>query len=322
MGVTSSQPLVILVGADDAYAMPLAVTLFSALGKLPKGTAVKVYIIDGGIGDAHKARIKRVLHRVAVSLELVWLTPQNEVLRTLPPSPEKRISMATYLRLLAPYLIEEASVLYLDSDLVVTKDVTELWKTDLKGHAVAAVRNLGIPATVGESLNWQEQSLQKNAPYFNAGVMLMDLDRWRTHKLSERVLDNIRTYGKYYKFADQDALNAVLQNDWLELGQVWNAQVNDAAFIQNPRSINELGIIHYTMNFKPWQWVALGPSRTYHTVFFHSLARSSWFSKGEYALFRARLLLTFFAALPQRLVKRIRSRPKALEETHNDLQQT
>ena len=52
----TAQRLTLLAGADDLYAMPLAVTLFSALTSVKRGEAVTLYLIDGGIGEPQRRR--------------------------------------------------------------------------------------------------------------------------------------------------------------------------------------------------------------------------------------------------------------------------
>ena len=64
-----SRPLVRLCAADDAYALPLAVTLFSALTALRRGAAVRLYLVDGGISEPKRRRLERVFACSQVDLE-------------------------------------------------------------------------------------------------------------------------------------------------------------------------------------------------------------------------------------------------------------
>lgn len=313
----AQEPLAILVSADDSYAMPLAVTLFSALEHLEVGEEVEVYIIDGGISKANQTKIAKILEHIKVKLKLVWLAPTQELIQGLPAAAEKRLSIATYFRLLAPYLITGSRIIYLDSDVIVNKNLSELWQTDLMGKPIAAALNSGFPTTGRGIINWREQSLKPDQPYFNAGVILMDLVQWREDKLAETVLENIRTNGDKYKFADQDALNAVFQDNFVELDGSWNAQVNDAVFISAPLPLDKIGIIHYTMNFKPWRWFAVGTTRPYHAQFFRVLKRSHWFSPAKYYRFRTHLIFGFISGLPGRIVQQLAQKLPAKSEAAN-----
>lgn len=300
------EPLALLAGADDGYAMPLAVSLFSALDTLKPGREVNVYIVDGGFSALNRQRIESVLRRPKVKLRLEWLYPDPASVQTLPEPMKDHISVATYYRLLAPYLIADAKVIYLDSDLIVTRDLDELWQTNLKGHAVAASLNVGIPTRGQEIPYWQEQGLQPDLPYFNAGVLLMNLEKWREHNLTEAVLENIRKYEGSYEFADQDGLNAVLQTDWVELHRRWNAQVSNDSFELTSLNPNEVGIVHYTGAFKPWQWLAFGQRMPYYAKFFRALERSGWFSPLDYLRFRLSHAFISTSSIPKRAISKLR----------------
>lgn len=300
-----SEPLTLLAGADNSYAMPLAVSLFSALDSLESGRRVNVYAVDGGISKSNRERIEEVLHRPPLELTLEWCKPDVAIMQTL-PEPTGHISLAAYYRLLAPFLIPEQRVIYLDSDLIVRRDLGEVWATDLGGRAVAACLNIGIPSRLREIPSWREQGLKPDHPYFNSGVLLMNLEKWRTQDLAESILANITTYEGVYEFADQDGLNAVLQDDWLELDKQWNAQVSNDAFDLDTK-VSEVGIIHYTGDFKPWQWQAFGKRTPYYAQFFRVLERSKWYSPLDYFGFRVNHLLSSAKALPKRLAEKLRS---------------
>jgi lipopolysaccharide biosynthesis glycosyltransferase len=304
----SQEPLTLLAGADDGYAMPLAVSLFSALDTLKPGREVNTYIVDGGFSTANRERVETVLGRPNVKLRLEWLYPDPTSVDTLPEPMKDHISVATYYRLLAPYLIADAKAIYLDSDLVVSRDLDELWQTNLKGHAVAASPNVGVPSKGHEIPHWQEQGLEPHLPYFNAGVLLLNLEKWREYNLTETVLENIRTYESSYEFADQDGLNAVLQTDWVELDKRWNAQISNDSFDLAGLDPREVGIIHYTGAFKPWQWLAFGQRSSYYAKFFRVLERSGWFSPLNYVRFRLGHALRSTSSIPKRVLSKLNKR--------------
>jgi lipopolysaccharide biosynthesis glycosyltransferase len=157
---------------------------------------------------------------------------------------DRWVSLATYYRVLAPYILPKDldKILYLDSDLVVRRSLEELWNTDLRDHSLAAVLNendfkariavLGLPA---------------ESKYFNAGVLLINLAFWRQYGVSERVLAFIRNHPEKLEYWDQDALNAILADQWIELPGYWNLQ--DHGWEKDP------AIAHFCgPNKKPWHW--------------------------------------------------------------------
>lgn len=126
---------------------------------------------------------------------------------------------ATWYRIFLPELLPDvARILHLDSDLIVVRSVAPLWELDLGEHLVAAVTNVlepeyvDHPATLG---------IEDPHSYFNAGVLLMNLDAMRRDGSSRALLDHGRRHQPMWR--DQDALNVVLGGRRLELHPRWNA---------------------------------------------------------------------------------------------------
>ena len=199
---------------------------------------------------------------------------------------------ATYFRLLIPQELPETvtRVLYLDTDIVVRRGIADLWGMDLDGHSVAACQDL-VVQRVDRIARYQEGGLALGAAYFNAGVLLIDLARWRAEKTSERVVENIGTNGHRYPLLDQDGLNAVLAEKWKPLPMQWNVQVGSKTRGHQPLPAEEAGIVHFTGKAKPWSgWWMLknrrGVLSEYGRLFSEELKRSEWFSSPEYVWFR------------------------------------
>jgi len=125
----------------------------------------------------------------------------------LPPAMWHRV----FLPELAPDL---PRVLYLDADVIAMDSLAPLWATDLGDRVIAAVTNIPDPWTAPYF-----DALGLEGPYFNSGVMLVDLDRMRAERLQERILA-ART--DEMRFGDQDPLNVVLGSARLELDPRWN----------------------------------------------------------------------------------------------------
>ncbi|ACL60704.1 glycosyltransferase family 8 protein [Methylobacterium nodulans] len=166
------------------------------------------------------------------------------------------ISAGTYARLLLPYLMpRRAKVLYLDADLIVLDDVAPLWRTELGAAPVAAVRDPFCD-------NRPAIGFSPDEPYFNAGVLLMNLAVWRREGLAERVAAHIDAHGASLKYFDQDALNVVLRGRARFVDPRWNFQPRMAdatpadiacARAEFRRTRARPAIIHYTTPHKPWK---------------------------------------------------------------------
>src|SRR5690606_1313781 len=113
-------------------------------------------------------------------------------------------SRANYYRLLIPELIPLAQkVIYLDADIIMASSISEFQEFDLKDHALAAVAD--------PIYQWKKDlGMKDTATYFNSGVMLINLNRWKELDISRKAFEFIQTYPDKIRFVDQCALNAVV----------------------------------------------------------------------------------------------------------------
>lgn len=182
---------------------------------------------------------------------------------------------AVYYRLLLPQLLDTSitKILYLDSDIIVKKSLKELWETDIGSVPVAAVEE--------PLFNRHEQlGLPMGAPYFNSGVLLVNLTLWREMKVSEKAFTFIEENPDKIHFWDQDALNVVLVNNWKKLHPKWNQQtvhfeakelgVTDNTILE---CLNTPTIIHYSSKFKPWSYLCTHPQKG---EYFYYLKFTPW----------------------------------------------
>ncbi|HKJ36334.1 MAG TPA: glycosyltransferase family 8 protein [Solirubrobacterales bacterium] len=134
------------------------------------------------------------------------------------------LPLAHWYRTLLPVLLPELSrVIYLDSDLLVLGPLTELWKLDLAGNALAAVTNR-FPDPASGAEYCAALGVDPDA-YFNSGVMVLDLDAMREADSFERIREFARRLGGRLILPEQDAMCAVLGDRRLPLEERWNAMV-------------------------------------------------------------------------------------------------
>jgi len=133
------------------------------------------------------------------------------------------VSPATYLRLFAPASCADSShLLYLDVDMLVLEDMTPLLTT-IPQAPVAAVRDhFHRTFETGQALPGYRTGAFSRTPYFNAGVLVIDVDRWHRQDVTERALRFIHDKPQHIRFWDQDALNFVLEGQWEPLAPEWN----------------------------------------------------------------------------------------------------
>ncbi len=221
----------------------------------------------------------------------------------------RRISMATYYRCILSELLPAGvdRLLYLDCDIVVAGDIRPLWDTPLDDVAVAAVEDMGCR----EAGRYDVLQYPMEDSYFNAGVLLVNLDYWRRHGVARACIDYYRRYPERILFNDQDLLNSVLHARKRLVGLKWNVQ---DAFYRRPRRMDEAWrarfaqvllhpvILHFT-NRKPWEYDSQHPLRG---VYFKYQDLTPW--RGQRVLHNPLMRLKrFFRLLPFRLGLR---RPK------------
>lgn len=277
-------PISVIAGADDKFAIGLAVTLFSALANLDPGSAIDFYIIDGGISQQNKQKLAQVLTRDQITVRVKWLNPNLEALGGVRIS--DRWGVATFFRLLAPELLppELGQVIYLDSDLVIEGNLAQLWAEDLENHPALAVQDYWLPHVsmpCALPATYQELGLAPDTLYFNAGMIVLNLKYWREKNVAQKALN----YARQNHTIDQEAINATIAGQWKPLDLRWNVQVCGVArpAIKLPyhpgEMIRKAFIIHFTSPDKPWRplYKLYGGSR-----FAHYLRQSNWFNRLEY----------------------------------------
>ena len=159
--------------------------------------------------------------------------------------PDGHITQAMYYRYMFATLLptEINRIIYLDSDIICKGDLLPLWQTDLQECVLGAVRDWG------EAKSCDRIGLS-SGKYFNSGVLLMDLAKWRTVNLTQRLFQWLQDVGDTkILWGDQDALNAVLDGDFIELDKCYNCIiVNDTVLAMSTDDV----IVHYIDCVKPW----------------------------------------------------------------------
>lgn len=169
------------------------------------------------------------------------------------------ISYTVFLRYFVSDFVQEDKALYLDCDLVVTKNLDNLFETDLQGYPLAAVRDYGGRVYYGREM-------------FNAGVLLINNRLWKQENMSQRLIDLTNEWHDKVDQADQSILNMLFENRWIELEFDNNHVVIHKQFTdyELPAGQDYPGIIHYLSHRKPWFDLA---AQSYRDVwwYYHSL---------------------------------------------------
>ncbi len=305
--------------------------LTSLLVNLDKSRKIEIHVLANTIPDVDRRKIEMSLLRNRPDFDLgslYWLSPNLESIHEL--HVDGWVDIQTYARLLAPHVLPEdlEKVLYLDSDMVILSDISPLYDMTCGNRAVLAARDSGIKCVSSPSgvFNYAELGIPPDAPYFNAGVLLINLRLWREQHIADKILYYLKLHGAAVRFWDQGGLNAILYNSWTEIDPAWNQIRPDHQF-HLPTELNYPAfgwlkpkdsphIAHYTGADKPWS-VDRQPGYSYFFDYLDRTVYRTAFKRSRlekiigyrlnYALDRLKVLL-FWRRTPQdilRIIKRI-----------------
>lgn len=144
---------------------------------------------------------------------VITVNVHNQQIFPVPgPNYHPHYGYMTWMRAaLSKILTHEDVVLLLDPDTLVVDDISDLWDYDLSQYYLAAVE---------ETRCGCGPSVHSKQPYFNAGVMLLNLERIRADKIDDTMIQTINT--TYYKHLEQDVINFVCDRHILSLPSAYN----------------------------------------------------------------------------------------------------
>lgn len=266
------EALAIACAADDRYVQHLAVMLRSVLANLSPDRTVAAYVVDGGMQEVHKRDLVRSWDPARVSVHFLAANPAS--LAGVPLW--GRMPVATYYKLLVAELLPASvtKAIWLDCDLVVTADLARLWDTDLGEWHALAVQDQGVPLVSSPNgvSQYRRLGLPADGRYFNAGVMLLSLGRWRRDEVSARAIEYLLAHRDTVVFWDQEALNAVLAGRWGVLDPRWN-HIANLRGARHPEGSGSPWVFHFTGSLKPWTYRGSDPS---HALYYHYLDQTAW----------------------------------------------
>jgi len=265
-----TKTITVVAVTDNHYMVLLAALLKSIEANIAADTKMDLWIVEDGVTKVNKGKLEK--SRDAAVTSLHWKSVREVIpAGTKLPLDQSSWPLNIYMRLFIPYFIPEGveKVLYLDVDMIVLKDLGALMQTDLKNNTIAAVLDPNVRTfdnSWGGVLNYQSLGFPGDTAYFNTGLLLIDLPKWRANNTTEKILDCIHQNRKFANFPDQYGLNIVLANKWLHLDTRWNhfATIDaDAPFI-----------IHFVQR-KPI-YKTYSNNVAYKDLFYHYLKLTEW----------------------------------------------
>ncbi len=274
----------IVFASNKSYAEHLAVAMYS-LFENNEEVLFDVYIVNADFDRASWGGIEVIARQYGHNLIDVKIS-DHDLEGLVTPF---HLSKETYYRLFIPEKLQISKALYLDADIVVTGPIYELYSTDVDNYYLGAVLCPGFN-------RHKDLEMSEESKYFNAGVMLINVDKWRRECIKERVLDVVRIKPSAIHFADQCGLNSVINGRWRELHPKFNVQgcffeadidTYSACFPRRTliAAIQSPVIVHYSGSGKPWHFGYKHPYRKLYwdylqkTPFYHLFSTDITFFK-------------------------------------------
>lgn len=244
---------------DNGYVMPTGVMMYSVCVNNQDADITFHLIIDESVTQKAKCDLKDTVEEF-VNKRIVFYEVDSQTTKDLPTRQKCSITQATYYRLYLTEIIPQTidKVLYFDGDVIIRHSLVSLWETDLTGYAVAA----SIDMSSANIEYYNRLRYPFDLGYFNAGVLLINLDYWRKHHVINLFSDFISNHSDIIRCEDQDVLNVVFCNHKLWLSVKYNLQHGFLRknakydYWKYEKEVVEARkdplIVHYTFH-KPWE---------------------------------------------------------------------
>lgn len=208
----------VLYICDDTFAPIAGVSLTSLFKNNSHAqTSITVYLFIVNVSSHNQTLFLRLAEKYEQTIHLINAEPLMQKVCSLKLSTYRGSAM-TNLRLYFDLLIPASvhRLLYLDCDTLICASVSELADLDLKGKTLGMVLDAygmqDSPATMPDM------------PYYNAGVILIDCDKWRAEKWGEKLEKYLQIKGGHLSHPDQDLLNLLCQDEIMRLPVRYNLQ--------------------------------------------------------------------------------------------------
>lgn len=239
-----SNPLNIAVGIDENYVAQMGVMLTSIVDN-NSSMAFNVHIFTSSALTANVDKFNvftKCNKRVNIKIYVIEESNFNDL-----HIAQYNMSIATYFRIVIPQILYNHLdyVLYMDADIICINKINDLINETFDGYPVLAAIDQ-IPDDISAKYK-KALGMEKDAEYFNAGILYIDLKKWHDLEISSKAFAVLQQ--RKLKLMDQDALNIVAVNMWKKLPIKYNYMYKDDRAIPN-----DTVLIHYTGGMgKPWQ---------------------------------------------------------------------
>lgn len=247
----------VVTAADENYAPYLSVMISTLLKQTSRSTPIRFVIIDDDLSVASKEKLIQTARNHSNAAVIQFVKVDESVYEDFLVS--DHITTTAYFRISMPKILAKKKykkILYIDADTLILDDIQKLYQQDLEGKTIGAIID------PGQTKALERLGVDSEDYYFNSGVMVIDVDRWNQQEITEKTISYLKKHGDKIIYHDQDALNAVLYEQWHPFHPRWNMQAslvsdkhpapNEAYKKAYKEGRETPAIIHFTGHDKPW----------------------------------------------------------------------
>lgn len=243
----NKQVIPIFFAIDDYYIPFFSVALTSLIENSSQKYDYLIRVLHTNVTEENIKKIKK-FERENIHIEFVDLTYYIDKVKDKLYTRDY-YTKTTYFRLFLPELYPQYDkVLYLDSDIIVLEDIANLYNIDIGNNLIGAIPD-DIIQNGREFQEYAEKvvGVSSYKKYFNAGIIIMNLDELRKFKFEEKFLYLLTTI-KFSVAQDQDYLNRICKGRVTYIENSWDVMPAPG---RNKKD-EELKLIHYNLTYKPW----------------------------------------------------------------------
>ena len=236
----------IFYASDENYMPYLGVALASLKANKSSNYDYKIHVLYTGKLNGHATKVKE-MEEEGFAISFTDVATEIDRIRDCMICRDY-YTPAIYYRLLIPELFPQYDkVLYMDCDTAALTDVADLYNIEIGENYIGAVADQAV-AAVSEFCDYTKNALGIDGNhYFNSGVILMNLKKFREVNFCEKFVQVLRSYN-FVIAPDQDVLNLICKDKVYYLDAGWN---------QMPIALQkaqDLKLIHYNLTMKPWRY--------------------------------------------------------------------
>ena len=263
---------------DDCYVRYTAVTMASILFNAGDNDRFHFHILSIQLSSKNKSKLKKLKKIRNCGISFYDINESElDIFKKINSIPH--LVASAYIRLFIPLLLNDYDkVIYLDSDLLIQKNLASIANVDIGDYWIGGVEDIN-------HTYWAAQLQLKDTKYINTGVLVINCKACRENSYYKKMESIVNLNFKKYRIADQDVINDAFYDNITYISNRYNVHWYHHAMYKKGLSkpsdpddfyaaCNEPVVVHFPGIWKPWS-----PSKEIHAyrdAYEHYLSMTAW----------------------------------------------